>query len=321
MPKISVIIPVYNGAGYIRKALDSILCLELIDFEIIVIDDGSTDMSSAIIREYSERHGIRVLYFYQGNKGPAAARNEGIKKATGQYVAFLDSDDVVLGDSLSRRSQFLDMHPEVDLVFTDYYIQNDDFAETIPYLKKNRFLDNFQETIFVRGNEEIVFNNMFYRKYFKYSPLPIWTGTVMMRRSFIEKIGLFRTDIWIVEDLDYWLRALMGGTIGYIDKPLAIYRRVDSTLTKNIEQYRLQVLKFYKERYSMCDDKIVKKLLQKRLSSAYFEAGYYYTECIKRKEALYYLSRSIFYGPFQKFSYKTIFKLIFLKSKLRNVQS
>ena len=92
MPKISVIIPVYNAEQYLRKCLDSVVSQTFRDIEIICVDDGSTDGSGAILDEYAAKDN-RIVVIHQANAGVAAARNTGLKSAQGEYLAFLDSDD------------------------------------------------------------------------------------------------------------------------------------------------------------------------------------------------------------------------------------
>src|SRR5271155_161031 len=94
MPFFSVIIPVYNRAELIRSALDSVLAQEFSDYELIVVDDGSTDQTAQVIEQYAAEHSQRIISLRQSNSGPGAARNTGIARATGRYIAFLDSDDL-----------------------------------------------------------------------------------------------------------------------------------------------------------------------------------------------------------------------------------
>ncbi len=96
MPTISVIIPTYNGARYIRQAIDSVLAQSYSDYEIIVVDDGSTDNTAEILWPY----GDRITYLYQSNQKLPTARNNGITASKGKYLAFLDSDDLFLPDKL-----------------------------------------------------------------------------------------------------------------------------------------------------------------------------------------------------------------------------
>src|SRR5689334_17679721 len=110
-PLVSVVIPAFNRAFILPEALDSVLAQTWKDFEILVVDDGSTDDSETALRPYVERFGVRFLR--QANQGPAAARNRGIEAARGKYVAFLDSDDLWLPIKLSAQIPRMEAHPDV----------------------------------------------------------------------------------------------------------------------------------------------------------------------------------------------------------------
>jgi len=109
MPKVSVIIPTYSYSKYIEKAINSVLAQTYRDFEIIVVDDGSTDNTRKIIET---KYKDKVRYFYQENKGASAARNKGIKESKGEYLAFLDQDDLFHPLSLEKKVDFLNRNSE-----------------------------------------------------------------------------------------------------------------------------------------------------------------------------------------------------------------
>ena len=115
MPEVSVIIPIYNTAAYLRKALDSICGQTLKELEIILIDDGSTDGSRGIIEEYAERD-ARIRWYAQPNQGLSVARNRGLLHATGKYIYFMDSDDMLDTQAL-QRCHDLCRRKELDFVF------------------------------------------------------------------------------------------------------------------------------------------------------------------------------------------------------------
>ncbi len=118
MSKVSVIIPTYNRAQMVCEAVDSVLAQTLKDVEIIVVDDGSDDGTGEVLQE---RYGERIRYFYQENQGRSVARNRGVRASSGPYLLFLDSDDLLLPDALRQQTEFLDAHPEVDVVYSDGY--------------------------------------------------------------------------------------------------------------------------------------------------------------------------------------------------------
>jgi len=112
-PLVSVVIPTYNRCGYLQQAIESVLSQSCGDFEVIVVDDGSTDETAQVIAKFSDE---RVRYLYQSNAGRSAARNWGMGAARGMYLAFLDDDDLYLPHKLASQVAFLESHPGVDLV-------------------------------------------------------------------------------------------------------------------------------------------------------------------------------------------------------------
>jgi glycosyltransferase involved in cell wall biosynthesis len=270
--KVSVIIPTYNCAKYIAGALESVLNQSYRNFEIVVVDDGSTDNTKEILNSYITNGLIR--YIYQTNQGPGAARNKGVEASSGEYVAFLDADDQLVSNSLESRKQFLDEHQEVMLVFADYFQSVENLSLLTPHLRNSGFLDFFQGATEGNIGKRYFFNEKFIRLYLKFSPHPIWVCTVMVRKSLVHKVGQFRTDIFIGEDVDYWIRSTARYKIGYIDEPLAIYNYNVTSLTKNVEKYCNDAIKMY-SRY-LDSESLDKEVLHKQMSSLYFSLGYHY---------------------------------------------
>ena len=118
IPDISVIIPLYNKGKYIARALDSVFAQTYQDFELIVVDDGSTDEGPDIVRTY---HDARLRLIQQANSGPGAARNRGLKESNAPYVAFLDADDEWLGEFLERSVERIHKHPDCALTISGYF--------------------------------------------------------------------------------------------------------------------------------------------------------------------------------------------------------
>jgi glycosyltransferase involved in cell wall biosynthesis len=115
MLNVSVVIPTYNSAHLLDDALQSVLEQTYKDFEIIVVDDGSTDNTSEVVSKYNDK----LHYFRVDNRGPAKARNYGISKATGKYIAFLDADDKWLPTKLEKQVSMFEQNPEFGMVFTE----------------------------------------------------------------------------------------------------------------------------------------------------------------------------------------------------------
>ena len=143
MPKVSVIIPTYNYGKYIEKAIDSVLAQTYKDFEIIVVDDGSTDNTREIIET---RYKDKVRYFYQENKGAPVARNKGIKESMGEYLVFLDADDWLMPMALLSRLEYLKKHFDCGwIIVTIRCVVRD----------SGRFAENFFNKIMPKENPEV----------------------------------------------------------------------------------------------------------------------------------------------------------------------
>jgi glycosyltransferase involved in cell wall biosynthesis len=244
------------------------------DLEVIVVDDGSTDNTSQILKPYIQSEKIR--YFYQENAGPSVARNKGILEATGEFLAFLDADDVLLGDSLSKRVSFLQKYPRVNLVFADYYTRRKEgeSINTVSMLKKNKFLENCGGLIDFNAEDSFIFNPKLYSRYLSFSPHPIWTGTVLVRKEIIKDAGLFDSELISHQDRVFWMAIMKRHIIGFIDAPLAVYNTYRSKLSKNETRYHLERIRTF---IPLLKDKMIPHgLIRKLLGEDYFYLGYYY---------------------------------------------
>ena len=196
MVKVSVIVPVYNGEKYIREAIDSVLNQSYKDFEVIVIDDGSKDNTLSIIKEYDGK----IRWKSQENKGQASATNEGVKMAEGEYVAYLDADDVCMPERLEVQVKYLDNHPNVGLVYSGYYQING--AGEVKRIVKARPHDNF-----------VLLQTDY-----------IARSTVMHRKNCLEEVGLFDESISGDDDWDMWIRISEKFGVDHVERPLVKYR-------------------------------------------------------------------------------------------------
>lgn len=204
--RISVIIPVYNGALLLKRCLDSVYN-QSGDFniEVIVIDDGSTDNSVEIIRGYSRP--VRLLL--QTNMGPAAARNKGIKIATGKYLAFLDADDYWLPGFLKATTEFLEFHKEAVAVSVGQIHK----TVSCPYRLQPSFL---KEDI---TNSGFIIQDLF--ALWLHQEI-ICTGSVLMITNIAKIIGGQREDLRITEDIEFWVCVAAYGRWGFYPKVLFV---------------------------------------------------------------------------------------------------
>ena len=205
MPKVSVVIPVYNCEKFISTAIESVLGQTYGDYEIIAVNDGSTDKTDEVLSRYASK--IRKIY--QPNKGPAEARNTGIANSGGEYIAFLDQDDAWLPDKLKKQVEAMERNDRAGLVYTDMYILEDKaFAGTDYRLR------SFQLRRPRRGRvlEDLFLDNF------------IATSSVMVRKECITKAGRFDPSLVPAEDYDMWLRISSEDEVDYVDAPLVKFR-------------------------------------------------------------------------------------------------
>ena len=196
MPLISIIIPTYNRERVLPRAIDSVLLQKGADFELIIIDDGSTDSTRSFI---DSSYPLPVTrYFYQENSGPAAARNLGIKEAKGEWIAFLDSDDEWKPEKLKAQLEFFLENPSYLICQTEeIWIRN---GTRVNPMKKHKKFGGF---IFA-----------------KCLPLCIVSpSAVMMHHKLFDEVGRFDESLPACEDYDLWLRIAAKYPIGLIEKP------------------------------------------------------------------------------------------------------
>ncbi|NVM01498.1 MAG: glycosyltransferase [Candidatus Helarchaeota archaeon] len=199
MCKVSVIIPTYNRFSFLVEAVKSVLSQTFANFELIIVDDGSTDETRRIQEIYRER----VKYLFQEKRGVSSARNKGIINSSGEYICFLDSDDLWKKNKLEIQVNFMDNNRDFLVCYTgEIWIRN---GVRVNQMKKHK-----------------KYSGMIYDKCL---PLCIISpSSVMMRREIFDKIGFFDENLPICEDYDMWLRISKDYPIFFIDKKLIIKR-------------------------------------------------------------------------------------------------
>lgn len=206
---ISVVIPLYNKEAHIAKTLDSVLNQTYQNFEIIVVDDGSTDNSSLIAKSFADS---RIRIISQPNGGVSAARNRGTSEAIGEYIAFLDADDLWLPSYLETQIKLLAKYPNCD-VFATNYIFRDSEGKTSPTIIRNILFD---------GPDGILTN---YFQVASSSHSPLWTSAVMVKKNAIKEIGGFPKNIKSGEDLLTWAKLAVKYNIAYSRSPQAVFNQ------------------------------------------------------------------------------------------------
>lgn len=217
MPAVSVVIPAYNQGAFIGEAIRSVLEQTLRDFDVHVIDDGSTDDTKEVVESFDDE---RLRYFRQENSGlPAVARNVGISRSRGEFIAFLDSDDSWLPDKLERQAETMRANPNCGIVASNFQCLGDH-----PLGGK----------VLLRGNVPTgkVFEKLLHAGF-------ICTSMAMVRRSALEKVGAFDADpsIRCSEDYDLWLRITHDFEFEHVEKVCGFYRIHESGITKGADPF------------------------------------------------------------------------------------
>lgn len=212
MVSVSVIIPAYNQAHYLGGAIRSVLAQSYGDFEILVVDDGSTDHTAEVVRGIDD---VRLFYHYQENRGLSAARNRGLREARGTYLTYLDSDDLFLPRKLELLVGALERMPEAGMAA----------GQAVPIDEEGRQIGRIFETALPADGAELLLGN------------PLHVGSVLLRRSWQEQVGPFDERLRSYEDWDMWLRlARAGCPMLSVAEPVSLYRFHTDQMTRNGDQ-------------------------------------------------------------------------------------
>jgi glycosyltransferase involved in cell wall biosynthesis len=212
--RVSVVMPCYNVARYVDAAIESLRNQTYKNIEVIAVNDGSTDDTMERLKRQAEAD-ARVRVFHRANGGPSAARNLGIRHVTGAFVCFLDGDDVYLPNKIERQVRFLDQHPGVDLVYSDFFFGDADLAPVDLTAPRVPYTD-MVEAMAMRN----------------------WIGVhaTLFRRTMMDAVGEFDESFRMAEDWDYWIRCAKVGAFGYLPGAMTIYRTHPGQAHHNIDR-------------------------------------------------------------------------------------
>lgn len=204
--RFSVVIPLYNKASYIKKALDSIIKQTFRDFELIVVDDGSSDDSFGIAGEVLSRSELKYQLIHQKNAGVSTARNNGVEASHGDYICFLDADDWWDSSFLHQMDWLISQYPEAGIYGTNYY-----------YVKYGR------ERVCIRGAKTGYIN--YCKVYAEENCMPLTSISVAIPRAVFDKHHGFKPHLKLGEDFDLWIRIALDCKVAFLDIPLAYYNQ------------------------------------------------------------------------------------------------
>ena len=287
-PKVSVILPTYNRAHIIEKAIQSVLKQTYQDFEIIIIDDGSKDDTEKIIRGFQEKDN-RIKYIrFEENKGAAAARNAGINMSKGEYITFQDSDDEWVIDKLEKQMKVIETSSENIVVYCGFWRIDGDEKTYIPDIN----ISNREGNI----HKELLKRNF------------IGTPSILLLKKNLEKIGMFDENLSRLQDWDLAIRLSKYYNFKLIDEPLYISYVLSDSISANYEALiiAMQIIlaKYQDEIYK--DHKIIKAWSIKFNSIAKYLLD---NNDIKKAKQLYW--RAIKLYQFWRGNYIDLIKYLF----------
>jgi len=254
-PKVSVVIPTYKGSSFLNEAIDSVFAQTFRDLEVIVVEDGSHEAANIV-----EHYGNGVRYVWQPNQGVSVARNTGIQLARGEWVAFLDDDDLWMAEKLECQLDIVKHSEEIGMVHTERYElesgKRHSFARTVPngWVASSLFVGNF-----------------------------IVTSSVLVRKIALEIAGGFDPRLRITQDYDLWLRVARKFAIAFVATPLTLYRVLDDGISRDRlthDREIVSVLDSYLASYPSTFSECGRRAVWKRMYSANIQCAYlhYYSD-------------------------------------------
>ena len=266
-PTFSVIMPVYNHVDYVREAVESVLAQTRGDWELIIVDDGSTDGGAKLVDELAQRdERFRVLH--QANAGPAAARNAALALARADWVAFLDSDDTWLPETLRQYADFIDQHPHVEFIHGYRHRLNPDGSIT-------ELSGEYQDR--PTGTAEL-----FERMYLSHL-------CVCYRRSLFDKAGTYDAALRSCEDYDLYLRLSRHCSFEPLGKATGLRRRHGTNISRQTGTSRMleaEVLRRFVERQGGAEV-LDEAVIRRRLGRLYYAAERQYFKARCYRQALW----------------------------------
>jgi glycosyltransferase involved in cell wall biosynthesis len=318
-PTVTIVLPTYNRASFLADAFESIERQTFSNWELVIVDDGSTDETRAVVARFADSHAHSVRYLFQSNRGPAAARNLGVHHAAGPYVAFFDSDDIWLPEYLARGARALDANADIDWVFSACRIVD---LSTGLILDPNTFYQNGRERPFLalnvekRDHDVNVIVDARALEYQLVHGLYCGPQNSMIRRTVFEHCA-FPEHLRVGEDQFLVISALaQGRRLAYYPEPQVIYRIHDENssgssktrspeslisvlepLARALQQLPLQLSLNRRER----------RALNKRLGREYFwRLGYsLYWQTGRRARAMEMFGQGLAAWPWDPGAWKT----------------
>ena len=292
MASVTVIIPVYNGAQYIREALESVFAQTYQDYKIVCVDDGSKDASLAILNEYRDR--IKVVQ--QANTGQAGARNAGTKREIGKYLAFLDQDDRWYPQKLERQVAILEANPEAVMAHCDM-----DWIDETGHVTQRSL---------VSASRRSAHNGVTMPQLVGWDPC-IYPSTMLIRRVAFDRVGGFDQELRSYgEDIDLMLRLRQEGLFIFLEETGTQYRKHSTNFSGSGSEAMFRCAEKFFQKLKVCyvGDKRKQALLSRFLANLHSDWGKMKMRSGLRGEAQRQLLRSLKYYPWQFRTYSRLIR-------------
>jgi glycosyltransferase involved in cell wall biosynthesis len=271
---VSVIVPVYNRENYIDGTIKSILEQSYQSIEIIVINDGSSDNSLLILKQLVEQYPNKIVIIDQKNQGQTIARNNGIRQAKGEFIAFLDSDDLWLKDKLQKQLPLFKNN--VGLVYSGIYT-----IDAMNHILNQELCDKE-----IKGDiyHQLLIKNR------------MTGGTVIVKKMVLDQVGLFDETLNAAENWDLWLRISKHSLVDYVNEPLMKYRVHAGNMSKDA-LLMLSVTQRILSKYLEKSTDIPQEIYQQAYAHLYYRTGVYYFSQFQYQEARLNLHKACDFVP------------------------
>jgi glycosyltransferase involved in cell wall biosynthesis len=287
MATVSVITPTYNRARFLPAAVASVLSQTFGDFELIIVDDGSEDNTPDVLKPFLADR--RVRYVYQENKGQSHARNLALKQATGDFIAFLDSDDVWARDKLEKQLAVFRANSEVDIVHGDEATINEQ-GSVVSLQNMRRYSGRITRYLLADNSVSIT--------------------TALVRRRCFDEMGGFDTSVGVADDYELWLRFSAKYRFQYIPEIVAAYRimenQISSNKIKRFETNEVIIDRFLKQYGNV----ITPRERRIGVSKFYCRKARYYAGIKQRRIAAGALLRAFSLAPIDQAVWRALYRVI-----------
>ena len=274
---ISVVVPAYNVGWCVRRALDSVLSQSYRQFELIVVNDGSTDDTGSVLDSYG--NSIRVIT--QENAGMSNARNTGIRAASGAYIAFLDADDWWLPTKLEQQWRLMQNRPEIGFCSTSARVE--DPQGNLLNIWKCCSKGNLLETLFIHK-----------------ASIAGGCSAVMAKKTLLDKVGLFDEELKGFEDPDLWIRFAAASEYACIDEPLAVILRREKSVSTNLDAMRDSAVKSIIKNRDLLDRRLRGAFWRNALAGVYADYAKGYYRAGRKSAALMDILRIVYLAPLHR---------------------